>query len=812
MFYKKLTAFLTAVAITASAVLSGTPANIVFAEAGAWSQDGDAYSYTAITDDDANQATCPLTVSTNDDWSDIKYLAADVTVQGTASPVLGANLPGDVWVDSGWTSVTDTTATIYLATEGQEISNPTLMLWSIKAGTTVTISNARFLTETPAGVWVEESEGVWTYTHGSNSSANVPVLNISKCFENTDWTGINSVSLEVTVEGKAKPALCGNIDGKWSSSDKYLENDSALLYLSTKGKTYDSAQVQFWGFGDNNICAEAGTKITVSAVKASAEIITPPAGTWYEESDGVWKYTHGDVATTAVPGLYLGNYFENTDWSATQNISLEITVEGKARPAFTATVGGKSVFNDNNYRPTSTADGTRVVYIYTGGAQASDFYLGFWDYDGGNYAEAGTKITVTNIKASSDKEEYKRTKGEWLKIDENDYYYNHANLPDAYVLLHGMVEPDCDISEVQSINLTSKAVGGSVNIALIGDTAEGKETYLSTFPASTTPRAITRNVNGKLTAIPTLAATWITTGTEIYISDITYSTDPVEPGLIEPNGLLINADLTEVYESVELPDKNGSTSDGQVTIAQKDMEKIEVAGTLQIYVEKLGANNGSCQFAMNYGDGRTNFEDGDKNYTGSAWMPLPMGAPKYNIPITGDEIIEIEIPQKLVDDMGSLVIQGENFIYKKAVFVPTPDSEKPAASDEVTDTEKNKIGNCEFKDEKHAPKKGSEFRDGKPEAHKSEIKTNHKGERYYAQRIVQRVKKSELDGAKSVTIVAFAKNKNKYIKLELKEYYVDLNMNGSKVEAEGDYAFLTVIFDNIPETEELTFTEFAINK
>ena len=231
------------------------------------------------------------------------------------------------------------------------------------------------------------------------------------------------------------------------------------------------------------------------------------------------------------------------------------------------------------------------------------------------------------------------------------------------------------------------------------------------------------------------------------------------------------------------------------------MENIDAAGVLQIYMKKLNNGNSWCQFAMNYSDGRTD-----------AWVALPKGNPQYNIQIPENGIVEVEISEELSKDLGSLVIQGENFIYEKAVFVPTPDSEKPVVSDKVTDTEKNKIGNCEFKDERHAPKKGSEFKDGKPEAHKSEIKTDSNGRKYYAQRIVQRVKKSELDNAKSVTIVAFAKNKNKYVKLEVKEYYVDLNMNGSKVEAEGDYAFLTVIFDNIPENEELTFTEFTINK
>lgn len=800
MFYRKLTAALTAVVIAVSAVLSGAPANTSFAAEAAWSQEGGTYSYTAVAKDDAIPTN--IDVSTTESWANIKYLAVDVTVQGTATPVIGATLAPDTWVDSGWISLTNNTTTLYLPTEGKEIvDQPQVLIWNINAGTTVTASNARYLTETPDGVWVEETEGVWTYTHGSNASATVPNLNLSEVFENTDWTGMKNVSLEVSVEGKAKPALCGHIDGVWSTSDKYLENDSTLLFLSTKGKNYTDAQLMFWGFGDNNIFAEAGTKITVTNVKASTEAIVPPAGTWYEESDGVWKYTHGDDPTVTVPGLNIGNYFENTDWAATNNVTLEITVEGKAHPALMAKVGGKDVFNDNNFRTTSTADGTRVVYIYTGGAQASDFYLGFWDYDGGYYAEAGTKITVSNIKASADEETHKLTQGEWIKIGDNDYYYNHGNLPAAFVWLHGMVEPDCDISQVQSVSLKSKAVGGSVNIALNGDTAEGKETYISTFPASPTERAVTRNVNGKLTATPAFSITWIYAGTEVYISDITYSTDPVEPGLIEPNGLLINADVTEVYEGVALPDKDGGTFDGQVTIAQRDMEKIDAAGVLQIYMEKLNNGNSWCQFAMNYSDGRQD-----------AWIPLPKGNPQYNIQIPDNGIVEVEISEELSKDLGSLIIQGENFIYEKAVFVPTPDSEKPVASDDVTDTEKNKIGNCEFKDEAHAPKKGSEFRDGKPEAHKSKIKTDGNGRRYYAQRIVQRVKKSELDGAKSVTIVAFAKNKNKYVKLEIKEYYVDLNMNGSKVEAEGDYAFLTVIFDNIPENEELTFTEFTINK
>ncbi len=814
MFFRKLTAAVTAVIIAASAVLSNAPANIVFADVAEWSPEGDTYTYTSVETDDSKGKSANINISTTESWENIKYLAVDVNVQGKASPALGANLlpgVGDTWNSTEWISVTNNTVTLYLATNGKEVQSPQIQIWNIDANTTVTAYNARYLTETPDGVWVEESENVWTYTHGSNASANVPTLNLSKVFKDVDWTGINNVSLEVSVDGKAKPAICGNVGGVWTSSGKYLENDSTLLYISTKGSVYDSAQLQLWGFGENDgLYAEAGTKITVTNVKASTEVIVPPAGTWYEESDGVWKYTHGDDPSVAIPGLVLNKYFESTDWTTTKNIALDIKVEGEARPSLTAKVGGKDVFNDNNYRTTTTADGTRVVYIYTGGQSASDFYLGFWSYSENVYAKAGTTITVSNIKASSDEEVYKRTQGEWLKIGENDYYYNHGNLADAFVWLQGMVEPDCDISQVQSVNLTSRAVGGSVNMSLNGDTAEGKQTYISTFPASSTERSIKRNVNGKLTATPALAISWITTGTEVYISDITYSTDPVEPGLIEPNGLLINADETEVYNIVTLPEQNGGTFNGQVTIAQRDMENIDTTGVLQIYIESLGNGNSWCDFAINYSDGRTNFEDGDKNYTGNGWMPLPMGAPKYNIPITDDGIIEIEIPQKLVDDMGSLVIQGENFKYLKAVFVPTPDSDKPTASDNVTESDKKKFGNCDFREENKAPKKSGDFEYNKPQAHRSEIKTNSKGDRYYAQRIVQKVKKSDLEGAKSVTIIACAKGK--YVKFTLTDYYVDLNINGGKVEAEDDCAFLTVIFDNIPENEELTFTEFTINK
>lgn len=682
MNLRRLTAAFTAAAITAGAVIAYTPSNIAYADEGSWSQDGDKYSYTAVTKDDATEDdNISVSVSAPEDWSKVKYLAVDVTVDGTASPVLGATLAESGWTNSGWISVSDTDTTLYLKTGGEEVLySPSLMLWGIEAGTTVTASNARYLTENPAGVWLEETEGVFTYTHGNNSAAAVPALYLSDCLTDTDWSKMNNVSLKIKVEGKAYPALCGNVGGEWTTYFKEVEDDEKIFYLVTDGAELKDAQIQFWSYGTNA------------------------------------------------------------------------------------------------------------------------------------YATPSAKITVSAVEASEEEFDYTQISGEWIEYEPNCFYFK---LPATdYYWIGSFNNPECDISEVQSFSfdVTSSNSTALQILADIAETAANPDVkYETAVSASSTKRYTKRSVYGTLTGTPGVGV-WATAGTEIRIENFTYHTEPAVPGVIESNGLLLNSDATDVFEMYE--DTNGDmVLDGSVVITKSEMQKINVPGVIQIYAKPIDTSKESfCQFAINYSDGRTNFEDGDKNYTGAGWMPLPMGAPVYNIPITSDGIIEVEITEELVKDLDKLVMEGSNFRYEKAVFVPTPDSSAPEASEEITDTEKDKFGSCDFREENKAPKSCDEFEYGKPQGHRSEIKQNDKGERYYAQRIIQKVKKSDIDGAKNVTIIVYAKKQNKYMKLTLSEYHASVNINGREVKAGDDDVFLTVIFDNIPEDEELTFTEFEINK
>ncbi|MBQ7835154.1 MAG: hypothetical protein IJ385_05160, partial [Ruminiclostridium sp.] len=114
-------------------------------------------------------------------------------------------------------------------------------------------------------------------------------------------------------------------------------------------------------------------------------------------------------------------------------------------------------------------------------------------------------------------------------------------------------------------------------------------------------------------------------------------------------------------------------------------------------------------------------------------------------------------------------------------------------------------------DETRAPRKGDEFGYRKAHGHKSGRKRHKNGHWMYAMRIVERVKKDDLKNAESVTITLYSKKAKQYITLTADDYFSYLNIDGFKVEAGENHAFLTVILDNIPEDDEITFTSFTIN-
>ncbi len=834
MKLRRITAMLASAAIAATSTLSSAPfgflSTVAYADTGSWSEtSAGVWSYTHGSDSSQNPIELDLLSlkPENIAWADIKYVSADITADNAAFPVIGGNLTGN---DGDWTTGSEKmlseagTVTTYLNTNGAEPAGLCVEFWhvdwdnnfAIEAGTNITVSNIVFSTEERdysniIGEWYSPEDGKWCFRNGDSIAYDsIPSLGLENSV--TDWSAIKYISADITVDGKACPTIGANKDGSWANgTEKLTENTSTTIYLNTNGAEIADPCIEFWWCSDNTDVLSANALITVSDITFSTEerdysnIIRE----WYSPEDGKWCFRNGDraLAEGEIPSLDLPIQDYVSDWSAVKYISAKVEVSGNAK----AVMGGEYSGQWTDSTPVTIKDSSDIVMLYTEGKVFDCNNINFWNINETTTAvSANAFITVSEITVSETyPADYTNIIGQWVKTGDG-YYYNHGNKYDtAYV--EGLAL-DCpyDMADVQSIAITAKVVmtGGtpeSIKLVITGEGKDGEWFNGYNFPFGTDEETVVRKYRGNVVSdTPHLDISFgqndlavIKNGgsVEIYVTDISYSVDPINVLYSTPNDLMIDDNETDI-----------TSSDIEHDIMYHDISRIETTGTLKIYTENIGSTQDINVFWREWSD--------FSNITKLETTPVAVGDGVYEIRVTEEalNIIHEKAPKAC-----ELALTGTGYRFLKATFTPDPDAPMPVPEeikpDAVTDTDKTQLEQSKNNtiDETKAPENADDFDYGKAHGHKSGLKKNKNGQNMYALRIVQRVEKKDLQHAESVTITVYSKKADQYITLTADTCFSYLNINGFKVKANNKDAFLTVVLDNIPEDDEITFTSFTIN-
>lgn len=248
-----------------------------------WYKDGDSWCY----QNGSSNATSfdnllPIDMSSVTDWSEIKYVSADIETTGKANAALAGNLETqNNWNSGESVNIDNEKVTLYWQTNGKEPTNPKLTFWwynnknEIAAGANDLIT-VKFTLSTQARTiydkWYEASDGVWKYVDSGDGyqdgDSNYPL--VFNDYMDIDLTGAKYVSAKVTVDGMAVTGFNGNNDnGTHHKGGSYVENvdrENTSYFFCYEGG-YTSLSYGLWNIGK-------GTTITLSDLKASTTDLT----------------------------------------------------------------------------------------------------------------------------------------------------------------------------------------------------------------------------------------------------------------------------------------------------------------------------------------------------------------------------------------------------------------------------------------------------------------------------------------------------------------------------------------------------------
>ncbi len=796
---------------------------------GEWYEKDGAWHYTHGEDTSAYPPSLNLAPLKPEDtnWSDVKYVSADVTVDKTANVVIGGNLTGieDDWANGTSKIISDgNTETLYLETNGAETPEYIdLSFWAvdyennyiIDEGTVVTVSNITFSKEERdytgvTGEWYQQN-GAWHYTHGEDTENTPAPLNLMNLKPNNlDWGDVKYVSVTLTADNDTIPVICGNLTGEGDDytdgTEKYLTGGETItVYRETNGAEVYGLDLSFWHVDwDNSFGVKAGTKVTVTDVTFSKEArdYSNVYDEWYPVEGG-WEYKDSGKGGD-LPEFSLSSNTE-VDWANLKYASAKVEVDGTVFASLR--LNGDDTSKGGAGMPVTDGEELLLVFDYVGGW--SSLCVSGCDMT------PNTKITVTDINYSTtDFANPKSVVGQWVQTGEDSYYFYSGGLSKSYSELP--VRPDnFDMGAVNTVSMKIKYVAGAnatnqtATISVCGERIndEGEEEWTAgyNFVPSTIERVIERTYRGCIEKNPRLTANLYGPDMEIFVSELTLDTTPVSMPVMGPNDLLIDEDWSFI-------ESEGS----QHNVMWTDLSKIEVPGTIRFEVKLLDGYDAHEVNAI--WNEWTWLETGGSEEDG--WNPI-FSAPKK---FTEDGICEVKVTKsdiEMIQDWANhrceLVINGMGVEVGNFIFSPTPNTPKPKAEEVKPETlpeeEKEKLEEEleESKDntvtEEEAPGKVT---NGKTQGHK-ENKKNTKNEDVYSLRIVQMVEKEELKHAESVSITVYSKKADQYITLTADTVFSFLNINGEKVKAGGNHAFLTVIIDNVPADDEITFSNYTIN-
>ena len=765
------------------------------------------------------------------DWSQVKYISADIETAGTAMTVFDFNIDGtdDGWKNGSPCTVSNGKTTIYYNTKGEVPAFVNLSLWqydeneiALAANQLLTVNNIVYSTEerdysNVIGEWYSPEDGVWCFRNGDTAVKEIPGLELD--LSDTDWSQVKYISADIETAGTAMTVFDFNIDGTddgWKNgSPCTVSNGKTTIYYNTKGEVPAFVNLSLWQYDENEIALAANQLLTVNNIVYSTEErdYSNVIGEWYSPEDGVWCFRNGDKALSEkeMPSLELPMADYVSDWSKIKYISANVKVEGNA----IAVIGGEY---DDKWKDSSSIaikNGSDTVFLYTEGETFKLNTINFWNTNGTNVAvSANAFITISDITASETYvTDYKSVIGQWVKTNDGQFYYNHGNRSDiAYV--EGIVL-DCpyDMADVQSISITAKVVmtGGtpkSIKLTVSGDSADGGWHAGYNFAFGAAEQTVLRKYRGAVVNRPSLDISFgqedlavIENGgnIEIYVSDISFSTEPINNIYSTPNDLLIDDNETDI------------TGDNEHDIMFSNIVNIETAGTLKIYTKHLE------------GYSEHKIRAGWREWSDFSNITI-LYSDKTPVAIGDGEVYEVHVTEEVLNIIHEkapaeceLMLDGVGYKFLMATFTPDSTASVPKTEEVKSESlpENDKAALEQSKgntvNEFDAPKDSEDFEYGKAQGHKSGLKKNKKGHNVYGLRIVERISKEKLKHAESVTITVYSKKADQYLTLTADTCFSYLNINGVKVKAGGNDAFLTVILDNIPEDDEISFTCFTIN-
>ncbi len=177
------------------------------------------------------------------DWSEIKMIAADVSIKnGLGECVIDGGKDGR-YCHSDPLYLGVRPATVYLETEGKQIEYPKISFWWANSNTTIIVENIRISTEEydgpTEGRWQYSRIGVYTYknigeeTSGHNTA---PLRLNTKNFGIADPSKIKTIKLDIETDGYLTAFLGANAPEAILSDALRVEQRKHTLTLNVDGK------------------------------------------------------------------------------------------------------------------------------------------------------------------------------------------------------------------------------------------------------------------------------------------------------------------------------------------------------------------------------------------------------------------------------------------------------------------------------------------------------------------------------------------------------------------------------------------------
>ncbi len=450
-----------------------------------------------------------------EDWSAVKYISADVYSDAKAMPVIGGNLgEGENWVNGVYKNINNGTGTIYLDTNGTEVTWANIQFWGayntgekdengkditypLEEGQRVEISNITFSTEEKTTITGEtntwfEQDGVYYYINGDTAIPESNELNFPIDISYVDgWEGITEIRATVeAINGVANFCIAGDVGGEWVNGDSsYMEGYRTTLSLPTNGQEVTRAEVSIWGINDEGTALEAGSIIAIKDIELVGEYRDKLD--WYANENNDWVFStdrdlFGNDYMNEVPGLDI-DISSVEDWSEIKYVSVDISSNG----TISAGLGGGIVNSETGNEEWTCSEGVyftdaeATIYLPTNGQTVDYLNLMLWpvNQESGAVLYGGSEVIVSNITFST--EERTTITGPlntWFEQDGVNYYINGSEPLSEFDLEDFIIDVSYveDWSNILAVEVDVESVRGNALINL-GAAVSGGNLWLSDY-------------------------------------------------------------------------------------------------------------------------------------------------------------------------------------------------------------------------------------------------------------------------------------------------------------------------------------------